>query len=104
MLMLQESKTPYTIFKYIPSSDSYIELTPTVDTENKMMTVTVTSNRCSSFAIGGAPVVVEPDGGFSTTNLAILAVSIVVIVLLVVFGVWYFKKKTDISNILFILL
>lgn len=85
-------QTPYTIYKYIPSSDSYIELTPTVDTDNKMMTITVTSIDDPLFAIGGASVSGE-TGGISTTNWAILAVSIVVIVVLVVFGVWYFRKK-----------
>jgi hypothetical protein len=36
-------QTPYTIYKYVPSSNSYVELTPTVDTVNKMMTITVNS-------------------------------------------------------------
>jgi hypothetical protein len=83
---------PFTVYKYVPSSDSYIELTPTVDTVNKMMTINVSSIDDPLFAIGGAPVLGDSDG-VSTSNLAILAVSIVVIVVLVVFGVWYFKKK-----------
>jgi hypothetical protein len=86
-------QAPYSIYKYVPSSDSYIELTPTVDTANKMMTITVTSIDDPLFAIGGASKALGDTGGYSSINLAILAVSIVVIVLLVVFGVWYFKKK-----------
>lgn len=85
-------QTPYTIYKYDVSSNSYIELTPTVDTVNKMITITVTSIDDPLFAIGGASVS-GGTVGVSNNNLAILVVSIVVIVLLVVFGVWYFKKK-----------
>jgi hypothetical protein len=85
-------QTPYTIYKYVPSSNSFIELTPTVDTVNKMMTITVTSIDDPLFAIGGASVS-GGSGGVSNAALALLAVSIVVIVVLVVFGVWYFKKK-----------
>jgi hypothetical protein len=82
---------PFTIYKYLASSDSYVELASTVDTDNKMITITVTSIDDPLFAIGGASV--AGSGGFSTTNWAILAVTIVIIVLLVVFGAWYFKKK-----------
>ena len=57
-------QTPYTIYKYVPSSDSYVELTPTVDTDNKMMTITVTSIDDPLFAIGGASIV-GGSGGFS---------------------------------------
>jgi hypothetical protein len=85
-------QTPYTVYKYVPSIDSFIELTPVVDTVNKMMTITVTSIDDPLFAIGGVSVLGE-TGGVSSFNLVILAVSIVVIVVLVVFGVWYFKKK-----------
>jgi hypothetical protein len=87
-----EMQTPFTVYKYVASSNSFIELTPTVDTVNKMMTITVTSIDDPLFAIGGASVSGGTDG-VSNSNLVILAVSIVVIVLLVVFGVWYFKKK-----------
>lgn len=84
-------QSPFTIYKYLASSDSYVELASTVDTDNKMITITVTSIDDPLFAIGGASV--GGSGGFSTTNWAILSVSIVIIVLLVVFGAWYFKKK-----------
>jgi hypothetical protein len=84
-------QTPYTIYKYVPSSNSFIELTAIVDTVNKMMTITVTSIDDPLFAIGGLSV--SGGTGVSATSWVILAISIVIIVLLVVFGVWYFKKK-----------
>ena len=86
-------QAPYNVYKYVASSDSFIELTASVDDVNKVMTITVTSIDDPLFAIGGASVS-GGTAGFSATNLAILAISIVVIVLLVVFGVWYFKKKS----------
>jgi hypothetical protein len=85
-------QTPYTMYKYVPSSNSYVELTPTVDTVNKMLTITVNSIDDPLFAIGGLSVSGGSDG-VSSTSWIILAVSIVVIVVLVVFGVWYFRKK-----------
>lgn len=84
-------QTPYTIYKYIPSSFSYVELASTVDTVNKMITITVTSIDDPLLAIGGATVA---TGGSSNTAWAILAVSIIIIVFLAVFGVWYIKKSS----------
>ena len=57
-----------------------------------MITVTVNSIDDPLFAIGGGSVSGGSDG-LSSTNWIILAVSIVIIVVLVVFGVWYFRKK-----------
>jgi hypothetical protein len=82
---------PYTIYKYVPSSNSFVEMTPTVDTVNKIITLTVTSIDDPLFAIGGTSV--SGGTGVSSNNWAVLLVSIVVIVVLVVFGVWYFRKK-----------
>ncbi len=85
-------QVPYSVYKYVASSDSFIELSSSVDTVDKVMMITVTSIDDPLFAVGGASVL-DGAGGISVTNWAILAISIVVIVLLVVFGVWYFKKK-----------
>jgi hypothetical protein len=84
--------TPYAIFKYVASTNSYVEMPSTVDEDAKMITVTVTSIDDPLFAIGGGAVLGGSDG-VSSSNWAILAVSIVIIVVLVVFGVWYFRKK-----------
>ena len=83
-------QTPYSVYKYVASTNSYVELPSTVDTANKMITVTVISIDDPLFAIGGASVA---TGGISVTAWAILAVSIIVIIFLVVFGIWYFKKQ-----------
>jgi type III secretory pathway component EscU len=83
-------QTPFTIYKYVASSNSFIELTTTVDTVNKVITIIVTSIDDPLFAIGGLSVSGGSDG-VSSTSWIILAVSIVVIVVLVVFGVWYFS-------------
>ena len=55
-------QTPYTIYKYVPSINSFIELTPIVDTVNKMMTITVNSIDDPLFAIGGASLSGGSDG------------------------------------------
>jgi hypothetical protein len=84
-------QTPYTIYKYMPSSNSYVELASTVDTVNKMITITITSIDDPLFAIGGATAATI---GSSNTAWAILAVSIIIIVFLVVFGFWYIKRSS----------
>lgn len=90
-------QAPYTVYKYIASTDSYIEVPSSVDTASKLITVTVTSVSDPLFAIGGSALTstASPDnsGGFSSMAWVILAISIVVIVMLAVFGVWYFKKR-----------
>jgi hypothetical protein len=83
-------QTPFSCYKYVASTNTYVELPSTVDTTNKMMTVTVVSIDDPLFAIGGASVA---TGGFSDTAWAILAISIIVIVFLAVFGIWYFKQQ-----------
>lgn len=85
-------QAPFTVYKYIASSNSYESLPAEIDTESKMVTITVNSIDDPLFAIGGLTVVDETNG-FSTTAWAILAVSIVIVVLLVVVGVWYLKRN-----------
>ncbi len=88
-------QAPYSVYKYVRGAgvaDSYVEIPSTVDTASKMITVTVTSIDDPLFAIGGATVS-NDDGGISGTAWVLLAASVVVIVLLAVVGVWYFKKK-----------
>ena len=85
-------QSPYAIFKYNPATDSYSELAASQDTAAKTFTFTVTSIDDPLFAIGGASVL-GATGGISNLSLAVLISSIIVIVVLVVFGVWYFKKR-----------
>ena len=44
---------PYTVYKYIPESDSFIELNSVVDTDAKTISITVNSIEDPLFAIGG---------------------------------------------------
>ena len=93
-------QAPFKVYKYMPSTDSYVEVPSTVDTIAKMVTVTVNSIADPLFAIGGAPASHITPGpgdsdGFSTTAWVLLAASVVVIVVLAVFGVWYFKKRSS---------
>jgi hypothetical protein len=84
-------QAPFTVYKYNPDTDSYVEVVSTVDTAAKMVTFTLNSISDPLFAIGGA-VAPQNTDGFSTTAWALLAASIAIIVALAVFGVWYFKK------------
>jgi hypothetical protein len=91
---VQGIQTPYSIFKYNPVTDTYTELAAIVDPNAQTFTITVTSVDDPLFAIGGATLVSDGDGGFSPIAWAALAASIVIIVLLAVVGVWYFRKNS----------
>ncbi len=100
---VQGLQQPYSIFKYNPATDSYIELAAVADANAKTFTVTVTSIDDPLFAIGGVSVTPSPtsptsptpdNGGFVFVAWAALSASVVIIVLLAVVGVWYFKKKS----------
>ncbi len=89
---MQGIQEPYSIYKYVPATDTYTQLAAVVDTNAKTFTITVTSVDDPIFAIGGATALAQ-TGGVSTTMWVALAASIVVIVLLVVVGVWFFKRS-----------
>jgi hypothetical protein len=76
---VQNIQSPYTIFKYVLSSDSYVELPSSFDSDAKTITITVTSLDDPLFAIGGAA---TATAGIPASTWIILAVSIVAIVLL----------------------
>jgi hypothetical protein len=83
---------PYTIYKYIADTNSYMALPSTVDTNAQTITVTVTSISDPLFAIGGATVESE---GISVTSWAIIAAAIIVIVVLVVFGFTRLRTRVE---------
>ena len=83
---------PYTIYKYIADTNSYIALPSTVDTNAQTLTVTVRSITDPLFAIGGATVESE---GFSAASWAIIAAAIIVIVVLVVFGFTRLRTRVE---------
>ena len=84
-------KTPYAIYKYSPTIDSYVQLPTIVDETARTMTITLTSVDDPLFAIGGINAG-EETPGLSTTSWIIVAVSIVIIVVIAVFGVYLWRR------------
>ena len=80
---------PYSVYKYLPSSDSYVALSTYVDTTAMTMTVVSTGVDDPILAIGGLTVEPAPD---STTTWVIVAVAIVIIVVLAVFLVFRWRR------------
>jgi len=85
--------TPYTIYKYIADTNSFMALPSTVDTNAQTMTVTVTSITDPLFAIGGNTE--AKSDGISATSWAIIAAAIIVIVVLVVFGFTRLRTRVE---------
>jgi hypothetical protein len=85
-------QAPFAVYKYVANSDSYVLMPSTVDTAAKMVTVTVGSIDDPLFAIGSSSSGSSGESSFAMWVL--LAVSIAVIILLAVVGVWYFKKNS----------
>jgi len=83
--------SPYSLYKYDASSNSFNLLHAQIDTSAKTMTFTLTSPSDPLVAIGGSAV----PGGVSPVTWAIVAVSVIVIVLLAVFIVWRLRKPRD---------
>ena len=50
---VQNLHSPYAVFKYVASSNSYVQLLSTVDTNAKTITVTLNSINDPVLAIGG---------------------------------------------------
>ncbi len=85
---------PFSIFKYDPATDSYTEMASVVDTNAKTFTLTVNSVDDPLFAIGGAASVSVDNGSFSSIAWYALTASVVIVILLTVVGVWYFRKAS----------
>jgi hypothetical protein len=86
---------PYSIYKYVASTNSYVSVPSTVDTDAKTITAKINGIDDPLFAIGGASLPQAKTQTFPTTSWAILGSSIVVIVLLVVVSVWYLKRDIN---------
>jgi hypothetical protein len=78
-LEVQNINPPYTIYKYVSSSNSYVALPTTVDTEAKTLTVTLNSVTDPLLAIGGTAKPSTTGGGSSMTWI-LVSVSIILIV------------------------
>ncbi len=75
---VENLQPPYSIYKYLPESDSYVEMPTTADLDAKTLTITLTSVDDPLFAIGGTKIVESTDG--STMWILIIAIAIVVII------------------------
>ena len=73
---------PYSVYKYLPSNDSYVALSTDVDTTAMTMTVVLTGVDDPILAIGG--LTVGPPPADLTTVWVIVAVAIIIIVVLAV--------------------
>jgi hypothetical protein len=82
---VQNINSPYTIYKYVTSSNSYVALPSTVDANSKTITVTLTSVTDPLLAIGGAAT--TSHSGSSSTTWILIVVSIVLVVVAIVFVV-----------------
>jgi hypothetical protein len=75
---------PFVLYKYIPETNSYIQLNAVVDTVAKTMTASVSSTTDPLFAIGGATAATNTSSGIPVWTWAILVVVVIVAVLVVV--------------------
>ena len=81
---------PYTIYKYLPGNDSFVELPTTVDAGAHTLSVMLSSVDDPLLAVGGIESV--PTSTASSTTWIIVAVAVVIIVLLAVFLVLRWQK------------
>lgn len=79
---VQNIQSPYAVYKYMSSTNSYVELPSTVDTAAKVITVTLTSINDPLLAIGGAT---STTGGVAAVTWAIVIISVIAILLVAVF-------------------
>ena len=79
-------QTPYSLFKYMPDTNSYVILATAVDTTAKTMTITVTSVDDPLFAIGGSSIAnsTEPIPMWSWMVVTVAVVVAVIIIAFIV--------------------
>ena len=87
---VQNIKSPYSVYKYISSSNSYVELPSTVDTTAKTITVTLTSTTDPLLAIGGTTITTS---GIATSTWIVIVVSAIVIVIVIVLVVTRLRPR-----------
>lgn len=88
---VQNIQPPYTVYKYMPDTDSYVALPSTVDTVAKTITITLDSVDDPLFAIGGA---VVTDAPVTAVAWVIVAVGVIAVVLLSVLIVTRMRKSS----------
>jgi hypothetical protein len=75
---------PFVLYKYIPETNSYVQLNAIVNTAAKTMTVSVSSTTDPLFAIGGATAATNTGSGIQVWTWAILAIVVIGVLLVVV--------------------
>jgi hypothetical protein len=79
---VKDLQSPYAIYKYVPSTNDYVEMPSTVDSDAKTITATLVSINDPLLAIGGAKV---STGGFAAVTWAIIIVAVIAVILVAVF-------------------
>jgi hypothetical protein len=92
---VQNIQSPYSVYKYVPESSSFVELPSIVDTAAKTIMITLDSVDDPLFAIGGAVVSDEP---VTVVAWIIVSACVIAIVSLSVFIVTYLRKSTRSSK------
>ena len=85
----QDIQPPYSIYKYISESDSYVKLLTTVDEEAKTMTIILTNTDDPLFAVGG----MGSDNILNNETTVWIAIIVVAIIILFVFLVVWLKSS-----------
>ena len=92
---VQNINSPYTVYKYISSSNSYVALPTTVNTDAKTLTVTLNSITDPLLAIGGASK--TSSTGTSTTTWILVAISIVLVIVAAVIVVKILRPSSKLE-------
>ena len=88
---VQGIESPYAVYKYIPETDSFIELPSVSDTAARTFMVTVTSIEDPLFAIGGASSAVP----IPTSLWIAIVVTVIIIVILVLVVIRRLRLKQE---------
>ena len=91
---VQNMQAPYTVYKYVASTNSFVALPSTDYSGSNLIIVEVTSIDDPLFAVGGATVI----GGYSTTAWLIIIGNIVAIIVIVVLGVMWYRRSGSSSK------
>jgi len=94
---VQNIQSPYTVYKYDSSSNSYVALSSTVDTTAKTIAITLNSLTDPLLAIGGLSAPTKTSSpGIATSTWIVIVVSAIVIVVLIVFVVSRLRRREEI--------
>ena len=77
---VQNIQPPYTVYKYLPATDSYVAMPSTIDTVAKTFTITLSSVDDPLFAIGGSTEV-APTSSIPVWTWAVTISAIIIVVL-----------------------